>query len=96
MEGKLQVTFRQTLLNPCHTRLHGLSNRYHATHVGETQEKRENIDLWRNHEKWRKTEKNGDILRYEILQKGPKVAPLLDLSPFLHNARIPDFARKSP
>ena len=70
MEGKLQVTFRQTLLNPCHTRLHGFSNRYHATHVGETQEKREKpIDLGRNHEKRRKMEENGDILRYEIFQK---------------------------
>lgn len=42
MEEKLQVTFRQTLLNPCHTRLHGLSNGYRASLVGETQEKRGN------------------------------------------------------
>ena len=37
---------------------------------------------WRNHEKRRKTEKNGDILRYEIFQKWPKAASLLGLSWF--------------
>lgn len=48
----------------------------------DTRKEGKPTDLWRNHEKRRKTEKNGDILRYEIFQKWPKAAPLLDLSGF--------------
>lgn len=40
MEGKLQVTFRKTLLNPCNTRLYGLSTGIRAPPVGETQKER--------------------------------------------------------